>query len=152
MIFEAWAAPAASKTNPKGGGRSPLSSGMVFGAAGAAQTPKIDDCRPAPKSCITITSVGDLRVGSVERGVPKCLFATCFSGRPGATRPRNHTFSSNEWFAGLASTANKPFVSGNMCGFLALAPQASKTHLAPKTLRQLWTCPIDRVSMVQRRS
>jgi hypothetical protein len=38
-IFEVWAAPAALKTIPTGGGRSPPPSGMVLGAAGAAQTP-----------------------------------------------------------------------------------------------------------------
>jgi hypothetical protein len=36
-----WAATVAPKTIPKGGGRSPPPSGMVFGAAGTAQTRKI---------------------------------------------------------------------------------------------------------------
>jgi hypothetical protein len=37
---------------PKCGGRSPPYFGMAFGAAGAAQTPKTHDFRPAQKSCI----------------------------------------------------------------------------------------------------
>ena len=44
-IFGVWAASAAPKTIPRGWGRSPPPFGMVFGAAGAAQTPKIDDFR-----------------------------------------------------------------------------------------------------------
>jgi hypothetical protein len=52
LIFGVWAASASPKTIPEGGGRSPPPSGMVFGAAGAAQTPQIGDFRPAEKSCI----------------------------------------------------------------------------------------------------
>ena len=37
---------------------------MVFGAAGAAQTPKIDDLRPAKKTCIKNPSL-KARAGSV---------------------------------------------------------------------------------------
>ncbi len=51
-MFGVWVAPAASKTIPEAGGRSPPPFGMVFGAAGAAQTPKIDDFRPALKPYI----------------------------------------------------------------------------------------------------
>ncbi len=40
-IFEVWAAPAATKTIPEGGGLRPPPSGMVFGAARAAQTPSV---------------------------------------------------------------------------------------------------------------
>jgi hypothetical protein len=47
----------ARETIQKYGGRSPPHFGMVFGAAGAAQTPKIDDFRPAQKSCIKNPSV-----------------------------------------------------------------------------------------------
>ncbi len=59
-IFGVWAAPAAPKTIPKGGGLRPPPFGMVFGASGAAQTPNIDDSRPAQKPCIknpTVKSV-----------------------------------------------------------------------------------------------
>ncbi len=38
------------KTIPEGGGLRPPPFGMVVGAAGAAQTPKLDDFRPAPKT------------------------------------------------------------------------------------------------------
>ncbi len=41
-----------TKTIPEGGGLRPPPSGMVFGAAGTAQTPNIDDFRPAPKPYI----------------------------------------------------------------------------------------------------
>ncbi len=51
-IVGVWAAPAALNTVPRAGERSPLPFGMVFGAAGAAQTAKIDDSRPAQKPCI----------------------------------------------------------------------------------------------------
>ncbi len=39
-IFEVWAAAAAPKTIPDGGGRSPPPFGMVFGAAGPPRPPK----------------------------------------------------------------------------------------------------------------
>ncbi len=45
--FWVWAAPAAPETIPEGGERRPPPFGMVFGAAGAAQTPKINDSWPA---------------------------------------------------------------------------------------------------------
>ncbi len=48
-ILGVWEAPAAPKTMPEGGGG--------FGAAGAAQTPKIKDFRPAQKPCIKNLSV-----------------------------------------------------------------------------------------------
>ena len=56
-ILEVWAAPATPKTIPEGGGLRPPPSGMVFGAAGSAQIPKIDDLRPALKPCIKNPSV-----------------------------------------------------------------------------------------------
>ncbi len=56
-IFGFWVARAAPKTIPKGGRRSPPPSGFVFEAAGAAQTSKIDDFRPAQKPCIKNPSV-----------------------------------------------------------------------------------------------
>ncbi len=56
-IFGVWAAPAPQKNLPKGGGRRPPPFGMVCGAAGTAQTPKIDDLRPAPKPCLNNPSV-----------------------------------------------------------------------------------------------
>ncbi len=54
--FGVWAAPAAPQTLPQGGVLRPPS-GMVFGAAGAAQTPNIDDFRPAQKPCMKNPSV-----------------------------------------------------------------------------------------------
>ncbi len=56
-IFGVWAAPAAPQTFPKRGGLSPPPSGMFFWAAGAAQSPKTDDFRPAQKPCIKNPSV-----------------------------------------------------------------------------------------------
>ncbi len=51
-IFGVWAAPAAPKHHSgRWGAKTPLV-GMVFGAPGAAQTPKINDFRPAQNSCI----------------------------------------------------------------------------------------------------
>ncbi len=44
-----WAASEAPQIIPDGGGRSPPPSGLVLGAARAAQTAKIDDLRPAKK-------------------------------------------------------------------------------------------------------
>ncbi len=44
-------------TLQKVGGRSPPASGKVFGAAGAAQTQRIGDFRPAQKPCIKNQSV-----------------------------------------------------------------------------------------------
>jgi hypothetical protein len=43
MIFGVWTAPGAPETAPKGGVRSAPPFGMVSGARGAVQTPKIDD-------------------------------------------------------------------------------------------------------------
>ena len=51
-IFGFWAAPGARETMQKCGGLRPPHFGMAFGAPGAAQTPKIDDFRPAQKSCM----------------------------------------------------------------------------------------------------
>jgi hypothetical protein len=45
VILGVWAAPGAPETLPKGRGRSPPPSGMVSGAPGAAQTPKMTDFR-----------------------------------------------------------------------------------------------------------
>jgi hypothetical protein len=52
-----WAAPAAPKTIAKGGELRPPPFGIVFWAAGAAQTPKVDDFRPAQQPCIKNLSV-----------------------------------------------------------------------------------------------
>jgi hypothetical protein len=49
--FEGLGGPGAPKNHSKGG------FGMVLGAAGAAQTPKIDDSWPAQKPCIKNPSV-----------------------------------------------------------------------------------------------
>ena len=57
-ILGVWAAPAAAKTIPEGGGASPPPSGSFFWAAGAAQTPKINDFRAAQRPSIKNTSVG----------------------------------------------------------------------------------------------
>jgi hypothetical protein len=54
LIFWVWAAPAAPNTIPEGGGLRPPPS---WGAAGAGQTPNIDDFRPAPKPCVKNPSV-----------------------------------------------------------------------------------------------
>ncbi len=53
-IVDCWGlgGPGGHKNHSKGWGRSPPPSGMVFGAAGAVQTPTIDDFRPAQKPCI----------------------------------------------------------------------------------------------------
>ncbi len=56
-IWGIWGAPAAQKTMSKGGGLRAPPLGMVLGAAGAAQTPKFDDVRPAQKPCIENQSV-----------------------------------------------------------------------------------------------
>ncbi len=56
-VFGVWAAAAAPKTRPKGGGLRPPTFGMVCGAAGAVQTPKVGDFRPAQKPCIENPSV-----------------------------------------------------------------------------------------------
>ncbi len=45
--FWGWGGPGGPKNNSRKWGVRPPPSGMVFGAAGAAQTPKIDDFRPA---------------------------------------------------------------------------------------------------------
>ncbi len=50
-ILGVWAAVAAPNTIPEGEGLRPPPFGMVWGAAGAAQTPKIVDLRPQ-KPCI----------------------------------------------------------------------------------------------------
>ena len=50
------------KNITKGGGRSHPPFGKVFGAAGAAQTFKIDDFRPAQQPCINNPSVHGIRV------------------------------------------------------------------------------------------
>ena len=42
-ILGVWAAPAAQKTIPKGGGLRPPLLGSVFGSPGAVQIPNIDD-------------------------------------------------------------------------------------------------------------
>ncbi len=55
-IFGVWAAPAAPKTIPKGGGRRPPPSGMVFEATEATRTRKINDFRPTQKQCIKNSS------------------------------------------------------------------------------------------------
>jgi hypothetical protein len=47
----------AQQTIPKDGGRRRPPFGMVFGAAGAAHTSKIDDFRPAQKPCIENQSI-----------------------------------------------------------------------------------------------
>ncbi len=52
-----WAAPAALKTFPEGVGLRPPPSGVFFGSAGAVQTPKVGDFRPARKPCIKNPSV-----------------------------------------------------------------------------------------------
>ncbi len=57
LIFGVWAAPAAPKTKPVGGSLRPPPFGLVFGTAGAAQTPKIGDPRPAQKPCMNNPSV-----------------------------------------------------------------------------------------------
>ncbi len=51
-VLGVWVAPAAPKTMSEGGGRSPPHFEIVFGAAGAVKTPKFEDLRPAPKTCI----------------------------------------------------------------------------------------------------
>ncbi len=53
-----WAAPAAPKTIPKGGGRNPPPSGIIFGAA---RTPKFEDFRPAQQPCIKLPTVIHIR-------------------------------------------------------------------------------------------
>jgi hypothetical protein len=52
-----WAAPGAPETIPKGGGLRPPPFGMVSEATGAAQTSKIDVCRPTQKPYIKNPSV-----------------------------------------------------------------------------------------------
>jgi hypothetical protein len=47
-----WAVPAAAKTPSKGGALHAPPFALVFRAAGAAQTPEIDDFRSVPKPCI----------------------------------------------------------------------------------------------------
>ncbi len=49
-FFGVWAAPAAPKTIPEGGGRSPPPFGMVFGAAAAAQTAQKRQVPAGPKT------------------------------------------------------------------------------------------------------
>ena len=73
LIFGVSAAPA---TVPESGGRSPPPSGIVVGAAGAAQIPKIEDSRPDQKPCIKNPSVppGHFRYVSRPGGM-------CVSGR-----------------------------------------------------------------------
>ncbi len=57
IIFEVLAAPAARKPIPEGGGLRPPPFGIVCWAAGAAQTPKIDDLLPAQKPIIENQSI-----------------------------------------------------------------------------------------------
>ncbi len=64
VIFGVWAAPAAPKTIPEGGGLRPPPFGMLLGAAAVARTLKIDDFRPAQKPCIKSPSVLGLRIGN----------------------------------------------------------------------------------------
>ena len=71
-----WAAPGDREISSKGGGRgrSPPPAGIVVGADGAAQTPKIDDLRAAPpRPCIRNASV--------------CQSFTCDTRTPGPKWP-----------------------------------------------------------------
>jgi hypothetical protein len=60
-ILGVWAAPLAPETIHKYGGRSPPYCCMVFGAPGAAQTPTLDDFRPAQKSCIIYVALSTVK-------------------------------------------------------------------------------------------
>ncbi len=59
----------------KVGGRSPAPSGMVLGATGAAQTPKIGEFRPAQKPCIKNIS---LSCFSCYKGIGRPNPQSCF--------------------------------------------------------------------------
>ncbi len=61
-MFGVWAAPAAPKTIQKYGGFAPHIFCLVSRAPGAAQTPKIDDFRPAQRSCTKNLSVSYLKL------------------------------------------------------------------------------------------
>ncbi len=57
---------------------------------------------------------------------------------PGLQRPTNYTFSRNAWCflaCRLRRQGQKTTRLLNMCGCLALVPQASKNHFAKQTLR-----------------
>ncbi len=64
--FGVWAAPAAPKAIPEGGGLRPPFFGTFFGAAGAAPTPQIDDFRPAQKPCIQNPSVSSCLAQGIQ--------------------------------------------------------------------------------------
>ena len=74
IFFAVWAAPAAPNTIPEGGGAEALHLLEGFwGAAGAAETPQIDDFRPAQKPCIKHPSVHQLSSLTRENGSrPSC--------------------------------------------------------------------------------
>ena len=61
---------------PKMWGRSPPHFGMVLGAPGAAQTPEIDDFRPAQNSCIKNPGV------CTHSLLPKLCFCFCCCSVP----------------------------------------------------------------------
>jgi hypothetical protein len=84
-------ASAAPKTIPKGGGRSPPPSGMVFGAAGASQTPKIDDFRPAQKPCIKNPSLNQNCRSDGPRAKRLCLRDPSAPSRSRRARPGSPT-------------------------------------------------------------
>jgi hypothetical protein len=56
-MFGVSAAPSGPKTISKGRGEAPHLLDWFLGAGGAAQTPKLDDLRPAQKPCIKSPSV-----------------------------------------------------------------------------------------------
>jgi hypothetical protein len=91
--------PAGPKTIPKGEGLRPPLFGMVFGAAGAAQTPKIDDVRPAQKPCIEnppVVSAGNIITTPPIPGPSGAAAATSAKSRIGVSGDR---FEPYRWSA-----------------------------------------------------
>ncbi len=74
------------------------------------------------------------RGSTILRGIPKRFLGQVFFWRFGAPRPKNNTFSRNDWFLGSAAEgvkAHKATCSWKMCGFLASVPQASEKNTWP---------------------
>jgi len=69
LILGVWAAPAAQKTIPNGGGFRPPPFGRVVGVAGAAQSPNTDERRSTKKPCVKNPGVNEITTMSAPREI-----------------------------------------------------------------------------------
>ncbi len=75
---------------------------------------------------------------SLPKGIPKCLLGQVLFWGPGIPRPKNHKLLRKLlvcWPCRQRRQGQQTTNFLKMCGCLALVPEASKNHLAPKTLR-----------------